>query len=225
MMIIIITLRLSIHNDDVYHRRDAMNEVASLKITDQQTQKNREKILQKASRMFRERGADGPSVGDLMSAAGFTHGGFYNHFDSKTALLGEALQHAFRQMEAVRKQIPTTAGIVRSYLSEEARKAPGSTCPAAALAGDVSRQPESIKDIFADGIEEMISSLLQSSSGAVADRAQSIDLVCRMVGALMLARAMPNDRSLAEEILRTATARCLADLRAPTTVKQSDRKR
>ena len=41
--------------------------------------------------MFRERGFDGVGVADLMEKAGLTHGGFYNHFASKEALIAEAV--------------------------------------------------------------------------------------------------------------------------------------
>ena len=111
-----------------------------VRITEIQAQKNRQRVVAKASRLFREGGFDGISVNDLMKAAGFTHGGFYNHFESKDALAGEALDYAFRQMDGVRERIPTLDEFVTSYLSEEARNAPGSTCPAAALAGEVARQ-------------------------------------------------------------------------------------
>ncbi|TMJ82353.1 MAG: hypothetical protein E6G79_13350 [Alphaproteobacteria bacterium] len=61
---------------------------------------------------------------------------------SKDALAGEALDYAFRQMDAVRERISTLDEFITSYLSEEARNAPGSTCPAAALAGEVARQSD-----------------------------------------------------------------------------------
>jgi len=52
-----------------------------VRITENQAQKNRQKVVAKASKLFREVGFDGISVNDLMKAAGFTHGGFYNHFE------------------------------------------------------------------------------------------------------------------------------------------------
>ena len=63
-----------------------------MRITESQTLKNRQKVVAKAARLFRERGFENISVGALMKAAGFTHGGFYNHFESKSALAGEALE-------------------------------------------------------------------------------------------------------------------------------------
>src|SRR5438132_14271298 len=77
-----------------------------VRITESLAQRNRQKVVARASRLFRESGFDGISVNDLMKAAGFTHGGFYNHFESKSALACEALDHAFRQMDGVREQMP-----------------------------------------------------------------------------------------------------------------------
>src|SRR4051794_23406891 len=144
-----------------------------------------------------------------MKAAGFTHGGFYNHFESKDALAGEALDHAFRQMDGVREGMPTLDEFITSYLSEEARNAPGSTCPAAALAGEVARQPDALKSVFADGVERMIVSIANLlPKAAPSTRDEAVDVVCRMLGALVLARAMPASSSLGRELLATATERC-----------------
>src|SRR5258708_16310407 len=51
---------------------------------------NRHSIIEASGRMFRERGFDAVPLVDLMKAAGFTHGGFYNHFASKEAITAEA---------------------------------------------------------------------------------------------------------------------------------------
>jgi TetR/AcrR family transcriptional regulator, transcriptional repressor for nem operon len=199
---------LSIDNDDVYHCCEVAVRRLIVRITENQAQKNRQRVIAKASKLFREGGFDGISVNDLMKAAGFTHGGFYNHFESKDALAGEALDYAFRQMDGVREQMPSLDEFVTSYLSEEARKAPGSTCPAAALAGEVARQPDAIKGVFAQGVERMILSIAHSLPETPSGRDEAVDLVCRMVGALVLARAMPASSSLGRELLATATERC-----------------
>lgn len=179
-----------------------------MRITENQAQKNRQRVVAKASRLFREGGFDGISVNDLMKAAGFTHGGFYNHFESKDALAGEALDYAFRQMDGVRERIPTLDEFITSYLSEEARNAPGSTCPAAALAGEVARQSDDIKGVFAEGVERMITSIANLLPKAPSARDEAVDVVCRVLGALVLARAMPASSSLGRELLATATERC-----------------
>jgi TetR/AcrR family transcriptional regulator, transcriptional repressor for nem operon len=195
-----------------------------VRITESQAQKNREKVVARASRLFRESGFDGISVNDLMKAAGFTHGGFYNHFESKSALAREALDHAFRQMDGVREQKPGLDEFVTSYLSEAARKSPGSTCPAAALAGEVARQSDSIKSVFAEGVERMILSIAESLPEAPSARREAMDLVCRMVGALALARAMPASSNLGRELLATATERCQKDVTGSNRLRQVGRK-
>ena len=50
--------------------------------------------MAQASRLFRERGAEGTSVGDVMAEAGLTHGGFYRHFENKDALVAATIRAA-----------------------------------------------------------------------------------------------------------------------------------
>jgi TetR/AcrR family transcriptional repressor of nem operon len=180
-----------------------------VKITETQTRRNREMVVAKASKLFRERGVDGLSVNDLMKAAGFTHGGFYNHFKSKAALAAEAFDHAFRTMDAERERAATLDQLILGYLSEEARNAPGSTCAAAALANDAARQPKAIKQVFAEGLDRMIGSVADRFPDATSDaRGEAVDLVCRMLGALVLARAVPASSELGSELLTTTKSRC-----------------
>src|SRR5260370_20293122 len=61
-----------------------------MRLTKEQATENRQRIIETAGRLFRESGFNGVSVADLMKAAGFTHGGFYNHFPSKEALAASA---------------------------------------------------------------------------------------------------------------------------------------
>ena len=61
-----------------------------MRISREQAERNRRKVVEAADRLFREKGFDQVAVADLMRAAGLTHGGFYNHFESKTALETEA---------------------------------------------------------------------------------------------------------------------------------------
>lgn len=56
----------------------------------QQADANRARIVEIASGLFRARGIEAVSIGDVMKAAGLTQGGFYRHFASKDALAAEA---------------------------------------------------------------------------------------------------------------------------------------
>ncbi len=172
-----------------------------MRISKAQAQANRARVVETASALFRARGFDGVAVGELMQAAGFTHGGFYNHFASKEALAAEAVGEAWTEMGAQRARAGCLAELLPAYLSRAARRAPGKTCPAAALAGDVSRQPDAVKAVFAEGLEAMIASVEAGLPASEGRREQAVNLVVRMVGALALSRAVPDANPLAAELL------------------------
>ena len=62
-----------------------------MRVSKQQAAKNRERILNAASRLIRERGISGAGVDALTHAAGMTHGSLYSQFGSKERLVEEAL--------------------------------------------------------------------------------------------------------------------------------------
>ncbi len=177
-----------------------------MRISKEQARTNRQRVIDAASELFRARGFEGVPVSELMQAAGFTHGGFYNHFPSKESLAAEALASAWAQVALERQRVGNLPDFLRRYLSRGARKAPGRTCPAAALAGDVARESDEVKDVFASGLDDMIESLAESldRTGKMTSRERAIDLVTRIVGALMLSRAVPDKHPLADEILSVA---------------------
>jgi AcrR family transcriptional regulator len=105
-----------------------------------ETAARHERILQEASRLFRERGIGGVSLPEIMKAAQLTHGPFYNHFESKEALIAESLKCAMdSKLEAWR----TRAGksglreFLDEYLSREHCDNPGDACVAPVLAGEI----------------------------------------------------------------------------------------
>src|ERR1700749_2469287 len=113
-----------------------------VKLSKEQAARNREQILEVASRLFRQRGIDAVSVAEVMDAAGFTHGGFYNHFADKGALAVEAVLATFEET-VLGMERATTDGVdayVKSYLSPQHRDGDG--CPATALAPEAARHPE-----------------------------------------------------------------------------------
>lgn len=187
-----------------------------MKVTKAQAQENRARIVEKASTLFRERGYDGVGVADLMAAAGFTHGGFYKHFESKADLMAEAATVGFSQ-SAANLAGADGATFVKEYLSRPHRDSRGGGCTLAALSGDAARQPELIKKAFAAGIERELETLAREDGalGKVAKRearAKRIDTLAHVVGALVLSRACPDDSPLADEILEVCRTKILSEL-------------
>src|SRR3954454_4450042 len=86
----------------------------------------RERILEAASRLFREHGIAAVGLAKIMAEADLTVGTFYTHFKSKEALFREAL---LRSLDARHETLePVLRGadlelVVRAYLSPEHRDA------------------------------------------------------------------------------------------------------
>lgn len=93
------------------------------RVSKEQARENRRRIVDTASRLFREQGTDGVSVADLMKAAGLTHGGFYKHFDSKEALVDEATVCAFEGVDEQLAGRPTADDPADDADPEAARRA------------------------------------------------------------------------------------------------------
>lgn len=182
-----------------------------MRITKEKKQENHERIVRIASEMFRKWGFDGVGVADLMARAGLTHGGFYNHFASKEALIAEASAKGFGDA-AARYVGHDAADAIELYISRAHRDARGQGCPAAALSCEAARQSEETKSIFGAGIEGLVSALVadmaQNQPADAELRAQAIRVFAQAVGAIVLSRACPDDSALADEILDVCRADC-----------------
>jgi TetR/AcrR family transcriptional repressor of nem operon len=176
----------------------------NMKVSKEQVRENRLRIVETASELFRERGYDGVGVAELMSAAGLTHGGFYKHFGSKADLLAEAMSCGFTQ-SAEKTEGVSREAFIEYYLSRQHRDDMGKGCVMSALGTDAARQSESIRETFAAGIERQIA-ILKSQN---VTRAELINTIAQLVGALMLSRACPDGSGLADEILEVCRARLL----------------
>ncbi|HGH4624779.1 TPA: TetR/AcrR family transcriptional regulator [Enterobacter hormaechei] len=185
-----------------------------MKVTKAQAQANHARIVETASTLFRERGYDGVGVADLMAAAGFTHGGFYKHFGSKADLMAEAAACGLSQTVALTGTVDIP-GFIRQYVSRNHRDARAAGCTLAALGGDAARQPEAVRARFAAGIEDLLVALEREDEVPDAmdrqqARAQRIDTLAHVIGAIVLSRACPDDAPLADEILEVCRDALLA---------------
>jgi TetR/AcrR family transcriptional repressor of nem operon len=187
---------------------DFRSEMARMKVSREQAAENRERIVQVAAKLFRERGFDGIGVADLMKAAGLTHGGFYGHFGSKEDLAAEASDRALKDTvqywSSVVDKAPDEAfsTIVNRYLSEGHRDTPGKGCLVAALGSDLGRQARPVRRVVTDGIQAFIGQLMQLVPGKSksARRRQALTDFAAMVGAVTIARAV-DDSALSKDVL------------------------
>ncbi|BBG03904.1 TetR family transcriptional regulator [Pseudonocardia saturnea] len=191
------------------------------RVTREQKQRNRERILAAAGEGFRLRGIDGTGIEGLMKSAGMTHGGFYNHFASKSDLAVEVLHQGFVDslavLDAVRAARPGSAraalhSMVDQYLDAEHRDHPEVGCPSAALVSDAGRHGAAAQaeyrrglDGYFSAIAEMVIECGRESGTEIAPaeaREQAVALFSQMVGALLLSRAIAGVApDLSDEVL------------------------
>lgn len=181
----------------------------------QQATRNRQAIIDTAARVFRERGVDGVGVADLMKEAGFTHGGFYNHFDSKDALAAEACAAAFAAgagtLNALIAGDPTDRSrafqeLMDSYLTVSQVDSPGCACPTATLAVDAARHGKGMQAAYADGVGAFLDALtvyfVAEGQTQEAARQTAVATLANLVGTMVVARGVgAADPALSAELL------------------------
>jgi TetR/AcrR family transcriptional regulator, transcriptional repressor for nem operon len=185
-----------------------------VRLTSEQAKQNRQTILETASRLFRLHGMEEVSVADIMKECGFTHGGFYNHFQSKEDLAAEAIQCAFQRSVHVLSEKISSADdpqkglekVIAEYLSPAYRDSSTGGCPAAALPADAARNGNEVQAAFAEGVESYLQTFAAGMNGSTREtREKSIALLSGLVGALMLSRAVKkSNRKLSDELLSSA---------------------
>ncbi|WP_342119423.1 TetR/AcrR family transcriptional regulator [Pseudoduganella sp. OTU4001] len=183
-----------------------------MRVSREQAAQNRERIVETASRLFREKGYDGIGVADLMKSAGLTHGGFYGHFASKEDLLAEAFAKAmetsaqrWREKLAEHPANPRAA-LAQMYLTAKHRDNPGSGCALASLGPDVSRVGPEVRQAMADSFQSQIAALAEALPGAPdQQRRDAITTYAALVGGLVLARSVADPKQ-SDEILAAVLA-------------------
>lgn len=155
-----------------------------------------ERIVAAAARTIRARGYGGVGVAEVMKEAGLTHGGFYAHFGSRDALLVEALDRAGRDsfdavtraaaLRAV-KGVSAFRSLVETYLADSHLASLETGCPVAALAGDMPRQSEAVREASALRVRRLIAAVRAALPDA--PRA-AVAVAGTLVGSLQLGRAL-----------------------------------
>jgi len=182
-----------------------------MRVSRAQAERNREAVIDVASRLFRKHGFDGIGLKDLMKGAGLTQGAFYKQFTSKNDLAAQASKRAMESAATrwenaarARDEDPLKA-IVAFYLSTGHRDEKLDGCPIAALGSDAARQSADVRTSFEEGISshlEMLSRFIAPGENEdTSERAMAV--LSTLVGAVLLSRAV-NDQEMSKRILEAA---------------------
>lgn len=166
----------------------------------------RRHIVDVASKCFRRDGVSAAGIAGIMAEAGLTNGAFYPHFESKEALVREALASALSDQQHRLDEGQQTGldleGAIRGYLNRTHLVEPAVGCPSAALLPEIARQPLPTRQVYQEGLQNYVTTLAtllpDPESTTSVHRATAIFGL--MVGTLQLARAV-SDAAQAEQIL------------------------
>lgn len=158
-----------------------------MRVTRKQAELNRQRIIDSAMRLFAQRGVDGVGVAEVMADAGFTHGGFYNHFRSKDELVIEACSTSFAQ---------AMSSLRGDALPQRAQDADFGACLSAAMLCESAKGDGRLGTTYARGVSEVVDVLTDQYG----DRDRAAAALACLVGARVLSRAVElADRELAED--------------------------
>jgi TetR/AcrR family transcriptional regulator, transcriptional repressor for nem operon len=208
----------------------------SMGVTKEQAANNREHILTAAARLFRQKGVDAVGLAELMKEAGFTQGGFYNHFPSKEALVfevvGKAVDDGQQQLESAiahsrEKAIDPLTRQINWYTSRAHRDDTECGCPVAGFAAEAPHLSKAAQNSYGDALDgafDQIATMFLDHDPKLTRkqaRARAVSLYSHMVGSILLSRSVSaSNPALADEILKHARSGMLAALSSPHSLKK-----
>ena len=171
----------------------------------------RQRIIAEAAPIFNQRGFDGCSMQDLMTATGLEKGGLYRHFANKEDLAAEAFRYALAQNVKVRTEhldeIPNSLDKLKRVVNlfvELPSAIPGG-CPLMNTAIDADDGNAALRDLARKGVQDWRARLVHIVEAGIKanEIRRSTDprriantLIATLEGALMISRLENNRNAL-----------------------------
>jgi len=171
----------------------------------------RQRIIAEAAPIFNQRGFDGCSMQDLMTATGLEKGGLYRHFANKEDLAAEAFRYALAQNVKVRTEhldeIPNSLDKLKRvvHLFVELPSAIPGGCPLMNTAIDADDGNPALRDLARKGVQDWRARLVHIVEAGIKanEIRRSTDprriantLIATLEGALMISRLENNRNAL-----------------------------
>lgn len=195
----------------------------------EQKERTRARVLGASARLAKRKGFAAASVDELMAAAGMTGGAFYAHFDSKDALFAELIT---RELARTASLLSPRQGDDReqwlehlfgAYLTQRHVQGAGSGCVIPALGPEIARANPRVRRAF----ETAMSALQEDWAQRLGDSDAAWSMICQLVGAIVVARAMGSPAAAGRviEANRTQIARTAAAVEGSGRTQRRGRKR
>ena len=181
-------------------------------------QATRQKILEAARRLFNRRGFSEVTIDEVMAEAGFSHGGFYRHFDSKEELYAEAIRY-FLCKEVpepwqTTRDDPFAAArtraerMINAYFSLDHFNDCERCCPLIGVPSDVSRSGRTVKAAYQEVVEKLVE-IFKAELNDPEAHERALAAVALCVGGMVLARGVDNP-ALADDLRGAARRHALS---------------
>jgi TetR/AcrR family transcriptional regulator, transcriptional repressor for nem operon len=175
----------------------------------------RQQLLEDSARHVKKHGFAASGVDAIAASAGVTSGALYKHFAGKSdlfaAVVAAELERTARRFAAVQAGDGTAARrALAAYLSPAHVRDADGGCPLPALTPEISRADVRVREAFQAGlvgVHAEVEKMTGSKTSAWA-------LIAECVGAVMLARALPDDSQRAD-LLGAVASDGTARLAAP----------
>ena len=177
---------------------DGCNIIGVMTLVPTKKELSHARIVDVAARAIRRSGYRGVGVADIMKEAGLTHGGFYAHFDSRDALVVEAMARAGQEnLDAlsdaierrVRKGESRFRALVETYLHDAHMERSENGCVIAALASEMARQTDTVREEARQRVQAMIKLVRSTLHESTPPSAASV-ITVTMVGVLQMSRTL-----------------------------------
>ena len=180
----------------------------------------RQRIIAEAAPIFNQRGFDGCSMQDLMTATGLEKGGLYRHFANKEDLAAEAFRYALAQNVKVRTEhldeIPNSLAKLKQvvHLFVELPSAIPGGCPLMNTAIDADDGNPALRDLAHKGVQDWRARIVHIVETGIRDgeirrstdpRRIANTLIATLEGALMISR-LENNRNALRDAQNTLDA-------------------
>jgi AcrR family transcriptional regulator len=175
---------------------------------------SRKRVIELGGSHAKKHGFNASGMATLAASAGVTTGALYKHFNGKADLFAAVISAELQRTARMYDKVDPASGadatrVLAGYLSLQHVKHPEQGCPLPSLTPEVARADDAAKAAYQAGLLEVHATLRRLT----ATSEDAWTLMAQNVGAVMLARAVP-DEKLQREILaalRQAGEQLLAD--------------
>ena len=179
-------------------------------------QRARRSLLEHGGRHAKKHGFAASGMDAIAAAAGVTTGSLYKHFDGKSGLFAAVVRAELERMAAMYGATPAddpqhVARAGTSYLSMQHVSHPEQGCALPSLTPEIARADAKVREAFQNGLLGIHGNLRKLTGS----RDSAWALIAQNVGAVMLARAMA-DEKIQRELLAAARREARALLHAST---------